>query len=53
MSQPPFYNRVQEQQVLQEAVTSARSELLILYGRRGVGKSALLERILAEMRTRV
>src|SRR5579871_2428759 len=47
MEQPPFYNREQEQQVLSEAVGSARSELLILYGRRGVGKSALLERTLA------
>jgi len=48
MSQSLFYNRIQEKQVLQEALTSSRSELLILYGRRGVGKSALLERILAE-----
>src|SRR5690348_13750573 len=48
MNQPPFYNRAQEQQVLQEVVASPHSELLILYGRRGVGKSALLERTLAE-----
>jgi AAA+ ATPase superfamily predicted ATPase len=47
MNQTPFYNREREQQVLQEALMSPRSELLILYGRRGVGKSALLERTLA------
>ena len=44
----PFHNRHQERQVLQEAVSSPRSELIILYGRRGVGKSALLERALIE-----
>ena len=33
---------------MQDAVASRRSELLILYGRRGVGKSALLERTLAK-----
>jgi AAA+ ATPase superfamily predicted ATPase len=48
MSQSTFYNRQQEQQVLRKAVTSPRSELLILYGRRGVGKSALLEQTLAK-----
>jgi AAA+ ATPase superfamily predicted ATPase len=34
--------------VLHTALWSPRSELLILYGRRGVGKSALLEHVLAE-----
>ena len=46
----PFHNLHQERQVLQEAVASPRSELIILYGRRGVGKSALLERTLTEQK---
>lgn len=44
----PFYNRDRERAVLSQALNSPRSELVILYGRRGVGKSALLERILAD-----
>lgn len=38
-----FINRDGERGVLRKTLTSARSELVILYGRRGVGKSALLE----------
>ena len=43
-----FLDRDRESAALSEALRSPRSELVILYGRRGVGKSALLERILAE-----
>lgn len=43
-----FYDRVQERGVLGTALASARSELIIVYGRRGVGKSALLEQALRE-----
>ena len=38
----PFYNRVRELRSLEQAIRSTKSELIILYGRRGVGKSALL-----------
>ena len=41
-----FYNRVRERQSLKERIASSRSELIILYGRRGVGKSALLRQVL-------
>lgn len=44
----PFYNREKERRVLRDIVHSPRSELIIIYGRRGVGKSALLEHTLAE-----
>jgi AAA+ ATPase superfamily predicted ATPase len=47
MIQAFFHNRERERRVLQDAVASPRSELLIVYGRRGVGKSALLEWALA------
>lgn len=43
-----FYNRLSERSTLGRALESPRSELLIVYGRRGVGKSALLEEALAE-----
>ena len=43
-----FYNRHQEAQVLQQVLRSRRAQLFILYGRRGVGKTALLERVLNE-----
>src|SRR5438067_5535807 len=43
-----FYDREQERAVLRAALQSPRSELVILYGRRGVGKSALLEKAAAE-----
>ena len=44
MNQPTdhFYNRERERRSLQQVLRSGRSELIILYGRRGVGKSALL-----------
>jgi AAA+ ATPase superfamily predicted ATPase len=48
MNELPFFNRTQEQHVLRQAIASSHSELLILYGRRGVGKSSLLERSLAD-----
>jgi hypothetical protein len=44
----PFYDRAAERAVLRELLASPRAELLILYGRRGVGKSALLEQALVE-----
>jgi AAA+ ATPase superfamily predicted ATPase len=47
MSHTTFFNRTREKMVLSEALESARSELIIVYGRRGVGKSALLEHALA------
>ena len=37
-----FHNRIRERRSLATALSSGRSELIILYGRRGVGKSALL-----------
>ncbi|HEY3283548.1 MAG TPA: ATP-binding protein [Armatimonadota bacterium] len=37
-----FHNRTRERLRLTEVLESARAELFILYGRRGVGKSALL-----------
>lgn len=46
----PFYNRVRELDVLEGARRSSRAELLILYGRRGVGKSALLAHAFADTR---
>jgi AAA+ ATPase superfamily predicted ATPase len=46
-----FYNRHQETQVLQQTLSSRRAELFILYGRRGVGKTALLERVLSQAGT--
>src|SRR5579871_222558 len=42
----PFYNRERECRSLLRALQSGRSELMILYGRRGVGKSALLREAL-------
>jgi uncharacterized protein len=48
MADARFYDREQERAVLRDALQSRRSELVILYGRRGVGKSALLERAAAE-----
>jgi len=42
-----FHNRLAERATLRRALESPRSELLIVYGRRGVGKSALLEEVLA------
>ncbi|BDI28848.1 ATPase AAA [Capsulimonas corticalis] len=44
----PFYNRVRERKSLADALNSPRSEMLIVYGRRGVGKSALLDQALKD-----
>ncbi len=43
-----FYDREQERAMLGGVLSSPRSELIIVYGRRGVGKSALLEQALQE-----
>ncbi|MCC6446572.1 MAG: hypothetical protein IT210_24350 [Armatimonadetes bacterium] len=43
-----FHNRAKEQEVIRRFLRSSRSEMVILYDRRGVGKSLLLERVLAE-----
>ena len=45
---PLFYNRTRERRSLQRSLRSDRSELIILYGRRGVGKSALLRQALMD-----
>ena len=45
-----FYNRERELEVLRLAHGSSRAELMILYGRRGVGKSALLAHYFADSR---
>jgi hypothetical protein len=42
----PFYNRDRERRSLRHVLRSERSELFIVYGRRGVGKSALLRDVL-------
>ncbi|MCW3100159.1 MAG: ATPase [Chthonomonadaceae bacterium] len=42
----PFHNRDRERRSLQHVLRSERSELIIMYGRRGVGKSALLREAL-------
>lgn len=47
-STAPFYNRDRERLALRQAIRSRRAEMLILYGRRGVGKSALLRQALTE-----
>jgi AAA+ ATPase superfamily predicted ATPase len=38
-----FLNRHRELRALEEAIRSPRAEMVILYGRRGVGKSALMQ----------
>ena len=43
-----FFNRERERRSLALALASSRSELIILYGRRGVGKSALLQYAMGE-----
>ena len=45
-----FHNRVRELEVLLNARHSPRAELVIVYGRRGVGKSALLAHAFADTR---
>ena len=39
-----FYGRIYELNILKEAIASARAELGVVYGRRRVGKSALLRK---------
>lgn len=46
IQQPFFYNRARELKVLKETLNSSQAELVILYGRRGVGKSSLLQHAL-------
>ena len=41
-----FHNRDRERRSLAQTLQSKRAELVILYGRRGVGKSALLREVL-------
>jgi uncharacterized protein len=48
MTNPIFYNRTRERHSLQQALLSKRAEMFILYGRRGVGKSALLRQVLED-----
>ncbi|HEY3330760.1 MAG TPA: ATP-binding protein [Capsulimonadaceae bacterium] len=48
MTTSTFYNRSAERAILQGAANSPKAELLIVYGRRGVGKSALLDAALTE-----
>ena len=43
---PAFHNRNRERSSLRHSLRSNRSELIIVYGRRGVGKSALLREAL-------
>ncbi|HET6384369.1 MAG TPA: ATP-binding protein [Armatimonadota bacterium] len=43
-----FYNRMSERAALKTVLGSNRAELFILYGRRGAGKSALMEAALSE-----
>jgi len=50
MSTRVFLNRDRERHALGQAIRSARSELFIVYGRRGVGKSALLRQVLDDQR---
>ena len=45
MTPPPFIGRERELAVLQEFATSSRPELFVLYGRRRVGKTELLQRL--------
>jgi hypothetical protein len=40
-----FVGRQYEQKIITDAINSDRAELIILYGRRRVGKSALLQRV--------
>ncbi len=44
----PFFNRERELADIAEFLASPRPELIIVYGRRGVGKSALLAEALSE-----
>lgn len=44
----PFYDRKAELSALEEAVSSNRAELIILYGRRRIGKTALSRKLLEQ-----
>jgi len=44
----PFYDRKAELSALEEAVSSRRAELIILYGRRRIGKTALSRKLLEQ-----
>jgi len=44
----PFYDRKAELSALEEAVSSKRAELIILYGRRRIGKTALSRKLLEQ-----
>lgn len=44
----PFFNRERELAIIAEFIASRRPELIIVYGRRGVGKSALLAEALSQ-----
>lgn len=43
----PFFDREEERRSIEAAIRTSRPELLIVYGRRGAGKSYLFERVLA------
>ena len=43
MEEAEFHNRTRELESLRMALESKKSELIIVYGRRGVGKSAMLQ----------
>ncbi len=46
MSQQKFVNRVEEMEILENAYSSREASLFILYGRRRVGKTALISRFI-------
>jgi len=43
----PFYNRVKEQKFLSDCFASRKSELIIIEGRRRIGKTELIKQLLA------
>src|SRR5688572_21284405 len=43
--EPPFLGRARELSVLEELASSSRAELFVLYGRRRVGKTELLQQL--------
>ena len=52
-SQPPFFGRTQELQLLDRLWRSTRPELLVLYGRPRVGKRRLLSEGISDASPRV
>ena len=44
MGDTDFYGRVGELEVLQDAYESPRAEMAIIYGRRRIGKTALIQK---------